>query len=336
MIRPIWFEAGRLYLIDQTRLPRERVILEIQSVAQMVEAISQLRVRGAPAIGIAGAYGCMLAAREAAGNTERIKELCMQLREARPTAVNLAWAVDRVTQAINIVSHGQWEPVATREARTIHQMEEAACEAMSNHGASLIREGGRYLTHCNAGPLATGGLGSALGVFLAAKMQGLNFEVLVDETRPLLQGARLTSLELIEAGIPCRLIADSMAAFAMKRLGVDGVFIGADRIAANGDTANKIGSYSLALAAREHGVPFHVVAPSSTIDTECPDGTAIPIEERPAEELLGFGETCWTPTGLHVWNPAFDVVPADWIETVITERGLLKAPLKAAIERIFA
>ncbi len=336
MIRPIWYEAGRLYLIDQTRLPRERVILEIQSVSQMVEAISLLRVRGAPAIGIAGAYGCMLAAREAAGSPARLRELCLQLREARPTAVNLAWAVDRVTHALSVVSHEQWEPVATREARAIHQMEEAACEAMSTHGASLIREGGRYLTHCNAGPLATGGLGSALGVFLAAKRQGLKFEVLVDETRPLLQGARLTSLELMEAGIPCRLIADSMAAFAMKRLGVDGVFIGADRIAANGDTANKIGSYSLALAAREHGVPFHVVAPTSTIDADCANGMAIPIEERPADELLGHGETRWTPTGLQVWNPAFDVVPADWIETVITERGLLEAPLKEAIKRILA
>lgn len=332
-MKALRWEKDALLLLDQSLLPGSRVEQRVDSVAGLCDAIACLKVRGAPAIGIAGAYGCVLAAREAGSSRERLRAGCGRIRETRPTAVNLAWAVDRVLARLEGLDPDRWQAMALDEAREIEAIEQSACRAMSRAGAGLIREGGRYLTHCNAGPLATGGMGSALGVFLEARAQGLEFEVLADETRPLLQGARLTMLELQEAGIAARLITDSMAAFAMRRLGVDGVFVGADRIAANGDTANKIGSYGLALAARHHGVPFHVVAPVSTIDPDCSDGEAIPIEERDPAEVRGFAATCWAPRDAKVWNPAFDVVPAEWITSIITERGVLEAPFGGAIRQ---
>lgn len=325
-----WSEDG-LEIVDQRLLPDRVERPRLRRVADVVEAIATLAVRGAPAIGLAGAYGVALAAREAGpprsdGYRERVRALAETLAQARPTAVNLSWAVRRTLAGLEDAAPGSWPDLALQTARRLHEEDRAACREISRLGAEAIRDGGRYLTHCNAGPLATSGVGTALGVFLEAARQGRRFEVLVDETRPLLQGARLTTFELLEAGVPCRLIADSMAPWAMARLGVDGVVVGADRIAMNGDSANKIGSYGLALAAREHGVPFFVAAPCSTLDKRCETGKDIQIEERDADEVRGFGGTRWAPDGVCVWNPAFDVVPADWITNIVTEAGRAAAP----------
>ncbi|MFA7330012.1 MAG: S-methyl-5-thioribose-1-phosphate isomerase [Candidatus Delongbacteria bacterium] len=340
-MEPLTWVDGALEIIDQTQLPDHSLTLRLARVADLREAIATLRLRGAPALGLAGAWGTALACREAGSPLdprypERVRGLALELARARPTAVNLAWGVEQVLAALADLEPGRWAAEACVTAARLHEADRAAGRAMSAAGADLLRAGGRYLTHCNAGPLATSGVGTALGVFLEGHRRGLDFEVLVDETRPLLQGARLTTLELQQAGIRVRLITDSMAAFAMQRLGVDGVFVGADRIALNGDTANKIGSYGLALVARAHGVPFHVVAPLSTIDGQCPDGGAIPIEERDATELLGYGPLRWAPAGTAAWNPAFDVVPAELIQDIVTERGLLGAPFPGAIRKALA
>lgn len=324
-----WTDDG-LEIVDQRRLPASVERLALRRVSEVVEAISTLAVRGAPAIGLAGAYGVALAAIEAgpasSGYPQRVAALAARLAAARPTAVNLGWAVAETLRALDGAPQAEWPARALEEARRLHAADRAACTAVSRHGAPWIVDGGRYLTHCNAGPLATSGVGTALGIFIEAARQGRRFEVLVDETRPLLQGARLTAFELQEAGIPCRLIADSMAAWAMARLGVDGVLIGADRIAMNGDAANKIGSYGLALAAKEHGVPFRVAAPCSTLDRACETGRDMPIEERDGAELRGFAGTCWAPESVRIWNPAFDVVPAAWITNIVTEAGRAAAP----------
>lgn len=301
-------EDDRVLLLDQRRLPEAEVELECRSATEVAEAIRSLAIRGAPAIGIAAAYGYALAAAhgEDLGEAERV------LRASRPTAVNLGWALDRMRA----------EPTA-EAARRIHRDEVDRCRQMAQHAAELFAPGTRALTHCNTGALATGGYGTALGALRAAWERGLLRHVLVDETRPLLQGSRLTAWELEADGIPFSVIADSAAGAVMAAGEVDCVVTGADRIAANGDTANKIGTYGLAVLASHHGIPFYVVAPTSTVDPATPTGADIPIEEREAAELTGRFEAR---------NPAFDVTPAALITAIVTERGVHRPPYNSALQ----
>jgi methylthioribose-1-phosphate isomerase len=300
--RILRFERDAVVLLDQRRLPLEEVEVECRSAAEVAEAIRTMVVRGAPAIGIAAAYGIALAT----SNGEDLDAADRVLRESRPTAVNLAWALDEMRD----------DPSA-EHARRIHADEVERCKRMAAHTAELLAPGTRALTHCNAGGLATGGYGSAVGALLTAWERGLLEHVWVDETRPLLQGARLTAWELETASIPHAVIADSAAASLMAAGEVDCVITGADRIAANGDTANKIGTYSLAVLARHHGLPLYIVAPSTTIDLQTPNGSEIPIEERDAAEIT---------ERFAARNPAFDVTPAALIEAIVTEAGVHRAP----------
>ena len=300
-------DGPAVVLLDQRRLPDEVVEVRCASAAEVADAIRTMVVRGAPAIGIAAAYGLALAALR--GND--LAEAERVLAGSRPTAVNLPWALARMRD----------EPTAER-ARALHEEEVERCRRMAAHAAELFRPGTRALTHCNAGGLATGGYGSAVGALRAAAERGLLERVLVDETRPLLQGSRLTAWELEQAGIPHAVIADSAAGSLMARGEVDLVVTGADRIAANGDTANKIGTYSLAVLASHHGIPFYVVAPSSTLDRETPDGSGIPIEERDPTELT---------TRFPARNPAFDVTPAALIAAIVTENGVHEAPYEDSL-----
>ena len=300
--RILRLEDDQVVFLDQRKLPLEEVDFSCRSAAEVAEAIQTMVVRGAPAIGIAAAYGMALAAR----NGEDLEAAEAVLRASRPTAVNLGWALDEM----------RTDPTA-EHARAIHRDEVERCREMAAHAAGLLAPGTRALTHCNAGGLATGGYGSAVGALLAAWERGLLTHVWVDETRPLLQGARLTAWELETAGIPHSVIADSAAASRMAAGEVDVVFTGADRIAANGDTANKIGTYGVAVLASHHGIPFYIVAPSSTVDHSTPDGAAIPIEERdPAEVTARFPAR----------NPAFDVTPAALITAIVTEHGVHEPP----------
>jgi methylthioribose-1-phosphate isomerase len=333
---------GHLVLLDQTRLPQEVCELECRTVEAVWEAIRALRVRGAPAIGIAAAYGVCLGIQVAAGGTRadaerRLADVCQFLAGSRPTAVNLFWALKRLRRAAaGVPATSPVEDLRARllaEARAIHEEDRAMCHAIGRHGAELLRDGQGVLTHCNAGGLATSEYGTALAVLFTAQDQGKRLHVFVDETRPLLQGARLTAWELLRRGLQTTLICDSMAAHVMQAGKVAAVITGADRIAANGDTANKIGTYGLAVLAQAHGIPFYIAAPSSTFDLSMTDGSAIPIEERPAEEITqSFGRPI-APDGIDVFNPAFDVTPAHLIHTIITERGCI-SPVTA--ERIRA
>jgi methylthioribose-1-phosphate isomerase len=300
--RIVRLEADAVVVLDQRRLPDEEVELRCESAAAVAEAIRTLAVRGAPAIGIAAAYGYALAA----ARGDDLDEAYRVLASSRPTAVNLVWALEQM----------RGRPTAER-ARDLHVAEVDRCKSMGVHGASLLGPGSRALTHCNAGGLATGGYGSAVGALRAAWEDGLLAHVWVDETRPLLQGSRLTAWELEALGIPHAVIADGAAAHLMARGEVDCVVTGADRIAANGDAANKIGTYGLAVAAAHHGIPLYVVAPTSTVDLATPDGDAIPIEERDGSELT---------TRFAARNPAFDVTPAELIAAIVTERGVHRAP----------
>jgi methylthioribose-1-phosphate isomerase len=295
-------DGPKVVLLDQRRLPEEVVHLECRSVAELAQAIRDLAVRGAPAIGVAAAYGLALAAETG----EDVDEAAAVLAASRPTAVNLPWALEQMRD----------EPTPAH-ARALHEQEVERCRAMAAHAAELFAPGTRALTHCNAGGLATGGYGSAVGALLAAWEQGLLERVWVDETRPLLQGSRLTAWELEAAGIPHAVIADSAAASLMAAGEVDCVVTGADRIAANGDTANKIGTYALAVLASHHGLPLYVVAPTSTVDLATPTGREIPIEERAAAEIT---------SRFPARNPAFDVTPADLISAIVTEHGAHRAP----------
>jgi methylthioribose-1-phosphate isomerase len=316
--------SGAVEFVDQTRLPHEQAAVRCGTTAQVVDAIRRLVVRGAPAIGVAGAYGLVVAAQEARSPAE-FAALARSLRDARPTAVNLAWAVDRVLAATGGAADAGR---LLAEARRIHAEDEAACAAMGRHGASLIREGGTYLTHCNTGRLAATGIGTALGVLVTAHAWGLRPTVCVGEVRPLLQGARLTAFELRERGIDGFLLPDSAAGSLLASGRIDGVLVGADRIAANGDTANKIGTYPLAEIARANGVPFWVVAPTTTIDVAIADGSSIPIEQRSADEVRGFAGVQTCPRGFPVHNPAFDVTPATLISGIVTERGVARPPFE--------
>jgi len=325
---------GCLRLIDQTLLPHELRIIECRSAEEVADAIKRLVVRGAPAIGIAAAMGACLGIRDL--ETDNPDELIAQLRNtaaylesSRPTAVNLSWAVRRM---IRVAEENAALPVARLkvrlldEARAIRDEDERMCRAIGEHGAHLLTDGDGVLTHCNAGALATAGYGTALAPIFLAHQHGKLLRVFADETRPLLQGARLTTWELMQAGIDVTLITDSMAGAVMKEGRVQKVITGADRIAANGDTANKIGTYSLAILARAHNIPFYVAAPSSTFDLSMRDGEAIPIEERDPEEVTcGFGRRT-APENVKVYNPAFDVTPAHLIAAIITEQGIVERP----------
>jgi methylthioribose-1-phosphate isomerase len=334
MITPVRWEAGRLVLLDQTRLPVEEVERACSTWPEVAEAIRTLVVRGAPAIGVAAAFGVVLAAQASraathAGLLADVEEAIKGLAATRPTAVNLFWALDRMRRLV--VSSAQ-VPVATLRARLLEEAQAilaedlAANRAMGVHGVALVPDGARLLTHCNAGALATAGYGTAVGVIRAAHERGKLALVWVDETRPVMQGSRLTAWELAREGIPHRLIPDVAAGFVMKRGLVDLVVTGADRIAANGDTANKIGTYSIAVLAGHHGIPFYVAAPSSTIDASIPTGEAIVIEERDAAEVRGVAGRQTAPAASPVYNPAFDVTPAALIGAIITERGVFRPP----------
>jgi methylthioribose-1-phosphate isomerase len=334
VITPVRWSGDHLLLLDQTRLPCEELTREYRRWEDVAEAIRSLVVRGAPAIGVAAAFGVALAAREsrAAAFDDFLADLDPALKglaATRPTAVNLFWALDRMRRTA-LATRGQTlANVRERllaEAQAILEEDVAANRALGDHGAALVASGARILTHCNAGALATAGYGTALGVIRSAHAQGKVALVWVDETRPVMQGSRLTAWECEREGIPHRLIADVAAASVMARGEVDLVVTGADRIAANGDTANKIGTYGVAVLARHHGVPFYVAAPSSTIDPALASGAQIPIEERDGEEVRRVGAQQTAPSGTPVYNPAFDVTPASLISAIITERGIFRPP----------
>lgn len=329
-VRAVAWREDALELLDQRLLPSEICYRRLVTAAEVAQAIQDMVVRGAPAIGIAAAYGVVLAAKvrydQDPGHwQDLIEEDVRQLAASRPTAVNLFWALRRMAQIIKSV---KGTPVARllTEAQMIHQEDIAANQRMGELGAALLGARGAVLTHCNAGALATGGYGTALGVIRSGYAAGLIDRVYADETRPWLQGARLTAWELLQDGIPVTLLADGAAGALLRQGRVNWVIVGADRITANGDVANKIGTYHLAIAARYHGVRFMVVAPASTVDMSLPDGTAIPIEQRAAEELLTLGGQTVAATGAEVWNPSFDVTPAVLIDALVTERGVVLAP----------
>ncbi len=322
-----------LRIIDQTRLPGELVELVLTDLPSMVEAIQSLRVRGAPAIGVAGAVGLAVLAAEAALEgpalfDSTVRAAATALREARPTAVNLAWAVDRVLAAGQVGRASPAVRAATMrdEAMAILNEDIAMCASIGTHGASLLRPGMQVLTHCNAGALATAGIGTALAPIYTMHARGDAIRVFANETRPLLQGARLTAWELGRAGIPVTLLTDGMAASVMRAGDIDAVLVGADRIAANGDVANKIGTYGVAVLARHHGIPFYVLAPSSTLDPFTPDGDAMLIEMRHADEVRSFGGVATAPSTVSVHNPAFDVTPASLVTAIVTDRGVFHPP----------
>ena len=335
--RPIrWQDDASVALIDQTRLPLEEAWLRFDDYRGLVGAIEEMRVRGAPAIGIAGAYAVALAAleneRQGVGDlAEALNAPAREVRAARPTAVNLSWAVDRVMERAH-QSGGACALVS--EAKRIHEEDVAANHNIGLHGSALLEPGTSVLTHCNTGALATGGYGTALGVVRSAWSQGKLSTVYASETRPLLQGARLTAWELDRAGIPFTLIPDSAAAFLMSQGSVDAVVVGADRIAANGDVANKIGTYGLAVLARAHGLPFYVAAPTSTIDPNVDSGAGIPLEHRPADEVTSIAGVPVSVHGAQALNAAFDVTPAEYVSAIITERGVLRGPYRQSLESL--
>ena len=325
---------GYLKLIDQTLLPTQLIEIECRNVESVWEAIKSLRVRGAPAIGIAAAYGVVIGLQDAADVddrqlVERLDKVAAHLATSRPTAVNLFWALNRIQQRAQqfLQIGGEYGCLCDEildEARKIHDEDRKICRAIGRHGAALLADGAGVLTHCNAGGLATSEYGTALAAFFTAQDQGKRLHVFVDETRPLLQGSRLTAWELAQREIDATLICDAVAAQVMREGRVQVVITGADRIAANGDSANKIGTYSVAVLAAAHDIPFYIAAPTSTFDLSIATGDQIPIEQRPAEEIThGFGRQT-APDGVDVYNPAFDVTPARYIRAIITERGLIE------------
>lgn len=325
LLSPLRFAQGVLSLLDQRLLPGEELWRDYTDYREVARAITDMVVRGAPAIGCTAAYGVAIGARQGAD----LAEVSRVLGATRPTAVNLFWALDRMRRV-------EPQTVAALEAEAVAIQAEdiAACVAMGAHGATLL-PAGTVLTHCNAGALATGGYGTALGVIRSAVAAGTELQVYADETRPFLQGARLTAWELQKSGIRVTVITDSMAGFLMAKGEIQSVIVGADRIARNGDTANKIGTYSVALLAREHGIPFYVAAPRSTIDRAIPGGEHIPIEERSAREVTHHAGTQVAPEGVPVRNPAFDVTPARLIAAIITEAGVARAPYGVSLAALF-
>lgn len=347
VVEPVRWRDGRLTIVDQTLLPTEFVEIPLATRAAVWEAIKQLRVRGAPAIGVCAAYGVLVGLRECApfasgdallAEVERVSDY---LASSRPTAVNLFWALDRM-RGLGRAAVAQGQAVSSvldrleAEAIEIYEEDKRRCRAIGESGAPLIRDGDGVLTHCNAGSLATSAYGTALALMFRARELGRRFSVYADETRPLLQGARLTTWELMQAGIDVTLICDNTAAQVMREGRVQLVVVGADRVAANGDAANKIGTYGVAQLARAHGIPFYVAAPLSTFDASLATGDLIPIEERAAEEVTdGFGRRT-APEGVKVYSPAFDVTPATLIAGIVTERGILRPPYASSIAEALA
>ena len=338
-----WNDEG-IVMIDQRKLPGVEIYVTCKSAKEVAKAIKTMVIRGAPAIGVAAGMGLALGVRQSAatGTTKLAGEfykLCEMMADTRPTAVNLFWAIDRMKRVFaEAASSGQSvdqikDRLAT-EAHRIHDEDVASCRAMGSYGASVVPEGARVLTHCNAGALATAGYGTALGVIRGAVEQGKRVAVLADETRPFLQGARLTAWELTRDGIDTTVITDNMSGALMLGGHIDLVVVGADRIAANGDVANKIGTYSVAVLAKEHGIPFYVAAPISTIDLATSDGSGIPIEERSAKEVTHLGPARLTPAAAKVRNPAFDVTPNKYVTAIITERGIARPPFEDSLRRL--
>jgi methylthioribose-1-phosphate isomerase len=338
-MRPIQWTGGRLRLLDQTALPLQEVYIEISDYREAISAIKTLKVRGAPAIGIAAGYGIALGAQSIKASSikafnSELESILKDFAGSRPTAVNLFWTINKMRQAISMTGSVDEARIAlTRTARLIHRQQARAMENLSRIGSSLIGEDFTVLTHCNTGQLATGvEYGTALGIIKAAAEQGKKVKVFADETRPLLQGARLTTWELDRLKIPVTLITDNMAGYFIRLGVIDCVMVGADRIAANGDTANKIGTYSVAVLARENGVPFYVAAPLSSIDIAITSGDRIPIEERGEEEVLTFSGLRIAPQGVRAANPAFDVTPHKYVAAIVTENGIIRPPYKRNIK----
>ena len=340
-VTTIEWKNHKIRMIDQTRLPEELLHLEISDIEVLSEAIKTLRVRGAPAIGIAGAFGVVLGVQNFAGEDKeaffkQLKETSEYLNATRPTAVNLSWAIQRMNR---LADANKSKPVAEikeqllKEAQTIWQEDREICRRLGKHGAKLVKDGFNVLTHCNTGALATADYGTAIGVVFAANEEGKKLHVYADETRPLLQGARLNVWELMNENIDVTLICDNTAAVVMQQKKIDCAIVGADRIAANGDTANKIGTYNVAVLCEKHGVPFYVAAPYSTIDFNLQNGSQIPIEERAAEEIThGFGRRT-APLNTKVYSPAFDVTPNDLIAGIITEEGVIEPPYEINLKK---
>lgn len=345
MLPTIVREADAVVMIDQRKLPGAEIYVRCKTAAEVARAIRNMVIRGAPAIGVAAAMGIAIGMRKSTtSGTQKFAaefyKVCELMAATRPTAVNLFWAIDRMKRTFAAAAKAgesvdQIKDRLDREAQAIHDEDVASCRAMGAFGAAIVPADARILTHCNAGALATAGYGTALGVIRGAVEAGKHVTVFADETRPFLQGARLTAWELVRDGIQTTVIADNMAGSLMRQGKVDLVVVGADRIAANGDTANKIGTYTVAVLAREHGIPFYVAAPLSTIDLGTPDGTHIPIEERNAREVTHAGGSQLVPDGALVWNPAFDVTPHPLIAGIITERGIFRPPFTESLAGAF-
>ena len=345
MLPTIDREGDVVVMIDQRKLPAQEVYVRCKTAPEVARAIKTMVIRGAPAIGVAAAWGIAIGMRRStATGTQKfaaeLQKICDLMASTRPTAGNLFWAIERMKHAFgSAVKAGQSveqiKDVLDREAQMIHDEDVASCKAMGAFGAGVVPADARILTHCNAGALATAGYGTALGVIRGAVEQGKRVAVFADETRPFLQGARLTAWELVRDGIDTTVITDNMSGALMRQGKVDLVVVGADRIAANGDTANKVGTYTVAVLAREHRVPFYVAAPLSTIDLKTPDGEHIPIEERSAREVTHVAGSKLAPDGAHVWNPAFDVTPHNLITGIITERGIFRPPYDESLKRAF-
>ena len=343
-MRTIEWKNGKVVMIDQTKLPHKEEYIKTADYLRVAEAIKVLSVRGAPAIGVAAAYGMALAAKESRAKStpeflQEMDKVAEVLGATRPTAVNLFWALDRMKNKAHANSHlavSRLKRVLKEEADKIAAEELDMSRKMGAYGAELIDEGDTVLTHCNAGALATVDYGTALAVIRAAHEQGKKIQVYADETRPLLQGARLTAWELMQDNIPVTLICDNMAGYFMSLGKIDKIVVGADRITANGDVANKIGTYSVAVLAKEHGIPFYVAAPVTTIDISLSDGGEIPIEERAADEVAGFGGARVAPEGVKVASPAFDVTPNRLVTAIITDKGVLRAPYSKSIAKLFS
>ena len=338
-----WTDAG-VRFIDQTKLPTAEIYVTCKDHNEVADAIRTMVVRGAPAIGVAAAMGVALGAQRSSGKSlpefkRDFDAICTVLAGTRPTAVNLFWAIQKMREKFEQLGALPLEQIKTALAREAQRMlaeDIAANEAMGRHGAVLLPSTGGVLTHCNAGALATAGYGTALGVIRAAVASGKKLKVFADETRPFLQGSRLTAWELMKDGIPTTLIADNMAGAMMLQGKIDAVIVGADRIAANGDVANKIGTYGLAVLAKEHSIPFYVAAPISTVDMNTPDGSRIPIEQRASSEVTHFAGRQIAPDSVQVENPAFDVTPSRYVTAIVSERGVARAPYKESLVELVA
>jgi methylthioribose-1-phosphate isomerase len=346
MLPTIDWQGDVIVMVDQRKLPGQEIYLRCRTAQEVARAIRTMVIRGAPAIGVSAAMGIALGMRRSTAKGTKqfaveFQKICDMMAATRPTAVNLFWAIDRMKRVFADAAQAGQSPeeiaaALEHEARKIHDEDVASCRMMGRFGAEIVPDGARVLTHCNAGALATAGYGSALGVIRAAVEKGKRIAVFADETRPFLQGARLTAWELVRDGINTTVITESMAGPLMRAGEIDLVVVGADRIAANGDTANKIGTYTVAVLAHEHKVPFYVAAPLSTIDLMTPNGDQIPIEERDQREITHLGSSRLTPVGAHIRNPAFDITPHRYITGIITEKGIFGPPYHESLRQAFA